>query len=40
GVVAAGGTLGQLVPPSTAIVVYALLTEQSIGRLYIAVLIP
>ncbi|MSQ70241.1 MAG: TRAP transporter large permease subunit [Betaproteobacteria bacterium] len=40
GCIAAGGTLGQLVPPSTAIVIYALLVEQSIGRLYIAVLIP
>jgi C4-dicarboxylate transporter, DctM subunit len=40
GAIAAGGTLGQLVPPSTAIVVYALLVEQSIGRLYIAVLVP
>jgi tripartite ATP-independent transporter DctM subunit len=40
GCIAAGGTLGQLVPPSTAIVVYALLVEQSIGRLYIAVLVP
>lgn len=40
GTIAAGGTLGQLVPPSTAIVVYALLVEQSIGRLYIAVLVP
>jgi C4-dicarboxylate transporter, DctM subunit len=40
GTIAAGGTLGQLVPPSTAIVIYALLLEQSIGRLYVAVLIP
>ena len=40
GCVAAGGTLGQLVPPSTAIVLYAILTEQSIGKLYIAVIIP
>lgn len=40
GCIAAGGTLGQLVPPSTAIVIYALLVEESIGRLYIAVLIP
>jgi len=40
GTIAAGGTLGQLVPPSTAIVIYALLLEQSIGRLYIAVLVP
>ena len=40
GCIAAGGTLGQLVPPSTAIVLYALLTDSSIGELYIAVLIP
>ena len=40
GCIVAGGTLGQLVPPSTAIVVYALLTEEFIGELYIAVLIP
>lgn len=40
GAIAAGGTLGQLVPPSTAIVIYALLTESSIGALYIAVLLP
>jgi tripartite ATP-independent transporter DctM subunit len=40
GCIAAGGTLGQLVPPSTAIVIYALLVELSIGTLYIAVLIP
>lgn len=40
GTVAAGGTLGQLVPPSTVIVVYALLTEESIGTLFIAALVP
>lgn len=40
GCVAAGGTLGQLVPPSTIIVVYCFLTEVSIGRMFIAVLIP
>lgn len=40
GTIAAGGTLGQLVPPSTAIVVYALLVEASIGTLYVALLIP
>jgi tripartite ATP-independent transporter DctM subunit len=40
GSIAAGGTLGQLIPPSTAIVLYAILVEESIGRLYIAVLIP
>ncbi len=40
GCVAAGGTLGQLVPPSTAIILYAILTEQSIGQLFIAAIIP
>ncbi len=40
GCIAAGGTLGQLIPPSTAIVVYALLVEQSIGTLYMAVMLP
>lgn len=40
GCVAAGGTLGQLVPPSTAIILYAILAEQSIGQLFIAAMIP
>jgi tripartite ATP-independent transporter DctM subunit len=40
GCVAAGGTLGQLVPPSTPIILYAILTEQSIGQLFIAAVIP
>jgi tripartite ATP-independent transporter DctM subunit len=40
GVVAAGGTLGILIPPSTVLVVYALLTEQSIGRLFMAGFLP
>lgn len=40
GCVAAGSTLGQLVPPSTVIVLYALLVEESIGQLYMAILIP
>lgn len=40
GSVAAGGTLGQLVPPSTAAILYAVLTEQSIGRVYIGMIIP
>jgi C4-dicarboxylate transporter, DctM subunit len=40
GCVAAGATLGQLVPPSTVIVLYAILTEESIGKLYIAILLP
>lgn len=40
GVVAAGGTLGILIPPSTGFVVFAILTEQSIGRLFLAGVIP
>lgn len=38
--VAAGGTLGVLIPPSIILVIYAILTEQSIGRLFMAALIP
>ena len=40
GVIAAGGTLGILIPPSTVLVVYALLTEESIGRLFLAGFLP
>jgi C4-dicarboxylate transporter, DctM subunit len=40
GCVAAGGTLGILVPPSGAMILYALLTEASIGQMFIAALIP
>ncbi|WP_372053889.1 TRAP transporter large permease [Tistrella mobilis] len=40
GAVAAGGTLGVLIPPSVIIVLYALITEQSIGALFAAALIP
>ena len=40
GVVAAGGTLGILIPPSTGFVIFAILTEQSIGRLFLAGVIP
>jgi tripartite ATP-independent transporter DctM subunit len=40
GAVAAGGTLGILIPPSIIIVIYALLTEQSIGRLFAAAFLP
>lgn len=40
GVVAAGGTLGILIPPSTGFVVFAILTEQSIGRLFLAGVFP
>jgi len=38
--VAAGGTLGVLIPPSIILVLYALLTEQSIGALFAAAMIP
>ncbi|WP_417585061.1 TRAP transporter large permease [Pelagibacterium sp.] len=38
--VAAGGTLGILIPPSTGFVLYALLTEQSIGQLFVAGILP
>ena len=40
GTVAAGGTLGFLIPPSIGFVVYGMLTEQSIGKLLIAGMIP
>ncbi|MCO6188415.1 TRAP transporter large permease subunit [Rhizobium sp. L1K21] len=40
GTIAAGGTLGQLFPPSSALILYAVMTEQSIGRLFIGALIP
>ena len=37
---AAGGTLGILIPPSVPLVVYAILTEQNIGKLFAAAMIP
>ncbi|MCT8998856.1 TRAP transporter large permease [Chelativorans intermedius] len=40
GAVAAGGTLGILIPPSTGFVIYAILTDQSIGRLFLAGVLP
>lgn len=40
GCVAAGGTLGILIPPSTVMVIYAILTEQPIGTLFVAGIIP
>ena len=40
GCIAAGGTLGFLIPPSIGFIVYGMLTEQSIGRLLIAGIIP
>jgi tripartite ATP-independent transporter DctM subunit len=40
GCVAAGGGLGMLIPPSIVFIVYAILTEQSIGKLFIAGVVP
>ncbi len=40
GVVAAGGSLGILIPPSVIFIVYGILTEQSIGRLFMAGILP
>ncbi len=40
GVVAASGTLGSLIPPSILMILYALFTEESVGRLLLAGLIP
>ncbi|NQW85100.1 MAG: TRAP transporter large permease [Alcaligenaceae bacterium] len=40
GVVAAGGTLGILIPPSVVMVIYGILTETSIGSLFIAGIVP
>ena len=40
GVLAAGGTLGILIPPSIVLVIYGVLTEQNIVKLFMAALIP
>ncbi|MBI3708584.1 MAG: TRAP transporter large permease [Proteobacteria bacterium] len=40
GSLAAGGTLGIMIPPSIIMVIYALLTEQSIGRMFLAGFLP
>ena len=40
GVVAAGGSLGILIPPSVVFIVYGIMTEQSIGKLFLAGLLP
>jgi C4-dicarboxylate transporter, DctM subunit len=40
GCVAAGGTLGQIIPPSGALIVFGIITEQSIGKLFTAAIIP
>src|SRR3982074_2460658 len=40
GVIAAGGTVGAMLPPSTVLAVYGIITEQDIGKLFIAGIIP
>jgi C4-dicarboxylate transporter DctM subunit len=40
GVIAAGGTLGVMIPPSTVFAVYGLITEQDIGKLFVAGILP
>jgi C4-dicarboxylate transporter DctM subunit len=40
GLIAAGGTLGILIPPSVTLIIYGIITEQSIGRLFLAGVAP
>ncbi|HWG81338.1 MAG TPA: TRAP transporter large permease subunit, partial [Stellaceae bacterium] len=40
GLIAAGGTLGILIPPSVTFILYGIVVEQSIGRLFIAGVVP
>jgi len=40
GCVAAGGTMGVLIPPSGALIIFGIITETSIGRLFVAGIIP
>ncbi len=40
GTIAAGGTLGIMIPPSIALLLYALITEQSVGDMFVAGIIP
>jgi len=40
GTVAAAGTLGILIPPSTVLIVYGIMAEESIGKLFVAGLVP
>ena len=40
GIVAGGGTLGILIPPSNQMIIYAILTEESLGHLFMAGLVP
>ena len=40
GVIAAGGTLGAMLPPSTVLAVYGIITQQDIGKLFMAGVLP
>jgi tripartite ATP-independent transporter DctM subunit len=40
GIVAVGGTLGSLIPPSVTLIVYGMITETSIGKLFLAATLP
>ena len=40
GAIAAGGTLGILIPPSMILVLYGIITSQDIGQLFLAGIIP
>jgi C4-dicarboxylate transporter, DctM subunit len=40
GVIAAGGSLGILIPPSVIFIIYGIMTEQSIGKLFVAGILP
>ncbi|MGQ9649935.1 MAG: TRAP transporter large permease [Phycisphaerae bacterium] len=40
GTVASGGTLGMMIPPSVVFIVYGIMTEQSIGKLFISGILP
>lgn len=40
GIIAVGGTLGSLIPPSVTLIVYGMITETSIGKLFLAATLP
>lgn len=40
GCVAAGGTIGQLIPPSAGLITYGIITQTSIGKLFLAGMVP
>lgn len=40
GAINAGGTLGNLIPPGTILIFYAMITEESLGKLFVACIVP